>query len=41
MRIEEIAFLSTFKVALVLVHLHLLVLSHVTLYNVIALVQIG
>jgi hypothetical protein len=41
MRIEETAFLSTFKVALVLVHLHLLVLSHVTLCHVTALVQIG
>jgi len=38
MRIEETAFLSTFKVALVLVHLHLLVLGHVILYHVTALV---
>jgi len=36
MRTEETAFLSTFKVALVLVHLHLLVLGHVTLCYVIA-----
>jgi hypothetical protein len=36
MRIEEIAFLSTFKVALVLVHLHSLVLGHVTLCYVTA-----
>jgi hypothetical protein len=36
MRMEETAFLSTFKVAPVLVHLHSLVLGHVT-----ALVQIG
>jgi hypothetical protein len=41
MRMEETAFLSTFKVALVLVHLHSLVLSHVTLCHVTALVQIG
>jgi hypothetical protein len=40
MRIEETAFLSTFKVAIVLVHLHLLVLGHVTLCHVTALVQI-
>jgi hypothetical protein len=40
MHIEEIVFLSTFKVALVLVHLHLLVLSHVTLCHVTALVRI-
>ena len=37
---EEIAFSSTFKVALVLVYLHLLVLGHVTLCHVRALVQI-
>ena len=40
MHIEETTFLSTFKVALVLVHLHLLVLGHVTLCHVTALVQI-
>jgi hypothetical protein len=40
MRTEETAFLSTFKVALVLVHLHSLVLGHVTLCHVTALVQI-
>jgi hypothetical protein len=37
---KKMAFLSTFKVALVLVYLHLLVLGHVTLCHVIALVQI-
>ena len=36
MCIEETAFLSTFKVALMLVHLHSLVLNHMTLCHMTA-----